>query len=82
MMMRRIWLAAVLGIIIGLGIAAFPGSIGSQEKSMVPLTALNQPQRFEAVASSSQQLQFIFLGLIVGLVVAAPIFLLAKSKYK
>ena len=82
MMMRRIWLAAVLGVIIGIGTTAFPGSIGSQDKSMVPLTALNQPQRFEAVTKSSQHLQFILLALIAGLVVAGPVFLLAKSKYK
>ena len=75
-------MAAMLGIIIGLVITAFPGSIGSQEKSMVPLTALNQPQKFGDVAKSSQQLQFILLALIVGIVVAGPVFLLAKSKYK
>jgi len=81
MIMRRIWLAAVLGVIFGLGIAAFPTSIGSQEKAMLPLTALNQPQRFEA-AGPLEPIQYILLGLIAGVIVATPVFLLTKSRYK
>lgn len=82
MVMRRVWLAAVLGVVVGFGIAVFPTSIGSEEKAMLPLTAMNQPQGVQAATPPSQQLMYLLVGLIVGVVVATPVFLLTKSRFR
>lgn len=76
--MRRVWVAAVLGIIIGLGIAFSPTSVGPEEKSMLQLTGVDQPARF--AATSQPTYQYLLLALAVGIIVAMPIFLFSRRR--
>lgn len=80
MMMRRLWLAVVLGVILGLGATAAPSSIGSEEKVNVPLVTSGTQRTFETILSPWMQFQFVLLGLLAGLVVAVPVFLLIKHR--
>jgi uncharacterized membrane-anchored protein YhcB (DUF1043 family) len=81
--MSRIWLAALLGVILGLGIG-FASTI---------TTANVSPREYLATNTSGPQLQagnegqtilpntqFVLLAFLVGLVVGAPFFLMAKSR--
>jgi hypothetical protein len=79
-MLRRLWLAVVLGVLLGFGIAVVPSSINSAKRvSPMQLTSGMQYQ-FEASASPSLQLQLILVALFAGLAIAVPIFLLAKRR--
>lgn len=82
--MKRFWLAAVLGILLGLGLAFAPATpVSPQPKTYLPIQPLQQQQQrtFEAtVRQVSLDFQFTVLALLVGIVVAAPFFLLAKRR--
>lgn len=78
--MRRFWLAALLGIIIGLGIALSPTSIGPQEKAMLQLTGENQPARYAATSEPTNQ--YLLLAILLGIVVATPVFLVVRRRLR
>ena len=79
-MIRRIWVAVVLGVILGLGITVVPSSIDSV-KTATPMQLASGPQyRVETSVSPWLQLQPILVGLFAGLVLAVPVFLLAKRR--
>jgi formate/nitrite transporter FocA (FNT family) len=83
--LRRVWLAAVLGVIIGLGIAMSPRPMASQEKTMLQLTGVDQPQpaRLEATSqAATDPLQYVLLGILAGIIVAMPVFVLSRRRYR
>ena len=87
-MMRRLWLAVVLGVILGVAVSAFPSQTVLQQQRplnmpLVPITATGptlQPPRFQTVQPPSSQLRTLLVGLVAGLVVALPAFLIAKRR--
>jgi hypothetical protein len=79
-MIRRLGLAVVLGVILGLGMTVVPSSIDSTKSaSPMQLTAGAQ-SRLEATASPWSPLQPVLVGLFAGLVLAVLVFLLAKRR--
>jgi len=77
-MMRRLWLAVLLGVILGAGIAVVPSSIESA-KTVSPMQLTSGIQyRVTASVSPWLQLQPILVGLLAGLLLSVPLFLLAK----
>lgn len=79
-MMRRFWLAVVLGVILGLGMTIVPSSIDSEKRANPMQLAAGTQYKFEAGPSPWMQLQFVLVGLLVGLVLAVPVFLLVKYR--
>ena len=79
-MMRRLWLALVLGVILGLGITAVPGTIVSEQKTNLQPATLATQRASGPSVSPWFQFQSILLGLLAGIIVAFPVFLLAKSR--
>jgi len=86
--MRRLWLAVVLGFILGVAVSSFPSQTALQQQQplnmpLVPITAtgpaLQQP-RSQTIQSPSSQLRTLLVGLVAGLVVALPAFLIAKRR--
>ncbi len=80
--MARIWLAAVLGILLGVTLAYTTGasvaSLADTAVPMVPFQAqLRTTQEARPVQSDSR---LIFVSLLAGIVVAAPVFLVAKKR--
>jgi hypothetical protein len=79
-MIRRLWLAVLLGVILGMGITVVPSSIESA-KTVSPMQLTSGIQyRVVAGASPWMQLQAILVGLFAGLVLGVPAFLLAKRR--
>ena len=79
-MMRRLLIALVLGVVLGLGIAVGPSSISSKEQAGVLMTTPGSQPRVAASPSPWPEFQLIALGLLVGLILALPVFLLAKRR--
>ena len=79
-MTRRLWLAVVLGVLLGMGVTVVPSSIDSAKRAK-PMQ-LTSGIQFRVVANASPWLQFqsILVGLFAGLVLAVPMFLLAKRR--
>ena len=73
-------MAVVLGVILGLGITVVPSSIDSAKRASPMQLASGMQYRFEASAAPWLQLQLILVGLFAGLVLAVPMFLLAKRR--
>jgi len=78
-MMRRVWLAVVLGIIIGIAVTPHPA--GSQEKTMLQLTGAAQPARFETTSQQADPLQYLLIGLLAAIVLATPVFVLSRRRF-
>jgi formate/nitrite transporter FocA (FNT family) len=80
MMMKRLWLAVVLGGILGLGITVVPGSIAPEQKTNVqPATLASQLAAGRSI-SHSFQFQSILWGLVAGVIVAFPVFMLVRRR--
>jgi formate/nitrite transporter FocA (FNT family) len=80
MMMKRLWLAVVLGGILGLGITVVPGSIAPEQKTNVqPATLASQLAAGRSI-SPSFQFQSILWGLVAGVLVAFPVFMLVRRR--
>jgi ABC-type antimicrobial peptide transport system permease subunit len=73
-------LAVVLGVILGLGMTIVPSSIDSGKRMTPMQLAAGTQYKFEAGPSPLTQLQSILIGLLVGLVLAVPVFLLVKHR--
>lgn len=81
MMMRRLWLAVALGAILGFGMSILPSPTSSPDGLKMPLTPVVTQARFQAVYTPvPSQLQLLLLGLAAGIVVAVPVFLIAKRR--
>jgi formate/nitrite transporter FocA (FNT family) len=84
--MRRIWLAAILGVVLGVGVAFIPstGPSAAPQPMMRPLvTATEENQAGTTLPTSNPTaptLELIFLGLLAGLLVATPLFLVARKR--
>jgi len=77
--LRRIWFAALLGIVLGLGLAAVPGATTSHERVFMQLnTAEAQPKLGATQTVSWQTLQPLLVALIAGIVLGMPLFIVAK----
>lgn len=79
-MMRRLLIAVVLGVVLGLGIAVVPSSISSKEQAGVLMTTPGSQPRVAASPSPWPEFQLITLGLLAGLILALPVFLLARRR--
>ena len=80
--MTRLWLAAVLGIIVGLGLALAPMAPStSVMKGALPDTLREEQTQLAATtAPSPPAIQFVVLALLIGVIVAAPFFFVAKRR--
>jgi ABC-type dipeptide/oligopeptide/nickel transport system permease component len=80
-MKRRIVLAAVLGVVLGVAVGYSP----SVQPTAAPRTLLMQQVSQPNVASPLSQaapnsLPLLLIALIAGLVIAGPVFIVAKHK--
>jgi len=81
-MMRRIWLAVLLGVILGLGVTVIPSSTSSTSAKPMLVTAGTAERQppLATTTSSWLPLQFLLVGLLAGLALAAPVFILMKYR--
>jgi hypothetical protein len=87
-MMRKLWLAVVLGLILGVAANAFPSQTVLQQPQALnmplgPITASGPPSessRLRTIQPPPSQLLTLLLGLAVGLVAALPAFLVMKRR--
>jgi len=85
-MMRRLWLAVVLGLILGVGVGVFPSHTVAQPPQPLnmplgPITApgaASEAHRFQATQAQSSQLYLLLIGLVAGFVVALPAFVFMR----
>jgi hypothetical protein len=81
--MKRIWLAAVLGLILGLGVSfasTVPAPNLSPRENLAFNTGEPQLKTEKAVQSTISDVEFVLLAFLVGLVVGAPFFLMARNR--
>jgi hypothetical protein len=79
--LTRLWLAAVLGLLLGLGIAYAPyPPAASQQPNSYILTQPFETQRLtgKLPQQAPQALQMVLVSLLIGVFVAAPFFLVAR----
>lgn len=81
MMMRRLLLAVMLGVFVGFALAVAPPSISTEAKlSLMPMTTVDEQSRNQFTAPVPSRLEFILFALVAGIIVAAPVFALAKRR--
>lgn len=81
MMMKKLWLAVLLGVIFGFGIGTVPSSTRSLEGLNMPLTPVVTQAKFGVLHSPFlSQLQTLVIGLAVGTIVATSCFLIARRR--
>jgi len=76
-------LAVVLGVILGLGIVAIPKPTVTPEVTeglRVPLTPVVRQAGVAAPSPMLSQIELLLVGLAAGIVVAVPVFLIAKRR--
>jgi ABC-type nitrate/sulfonate/bicarbonate transport system permease component len=79
--MRRIWLAALLGIALGVGLGVAPGSTALHERVfMQPSSVEALPKLGAAQATSWQSFQPILVGLMAGMMLGVLAFFTAKRR--
>ncbi len=79
-MIAKTWLAAVLGVLLGVGIAYTAAIPNATSRTNPPLTALEtQPTNAQPTRVVQANSQLILVSLLAGIVVAAPVFVLAKK---
>lgn len=71
-------------MIIGLGMAVAPRPAGMQEKTMVQPTGVTPPEpRLEATSqAAADPLQYVLLGILAGIIVAMPVFLMSRRRLR
>jgi hypothetical protein len=79
-MMRTLVLAVVLGVLLGLSMAVVPSSVGSKAQEALLMTTAGSQQPVAASPLPWQQFQLIAVGLLAGLIVALPVFFLARRR--
>jgi hypothetical protein len=80
MMMRRLWLAVALGVILGFGVTVIPSSIGPEQKTNPLMVTSGAQPRLEASIPSFSQIQLVLVAVLAGLVLAVLVFLIAKRR--
>jgi hypothetical protein len=81
--MRRIWLAALLGVILGLGVSfasTVPAPNLSPRENLVFNTGEPQLKTEKVVQATLPDVEFVLLAFLVGLVVGAPFFVMARNR--
>ena len=73
-------MAVVLGVLLGMGVTVVPSSIDSAKRANPTQLTSGIQYRVVSYASPWLQLQPILVGLFAGLVLAVPMFLLAKRR--
>jgi hypothetical protein len=84
LIMNKVWLAVLLGAIVGLGagmvpVAQLTAPPGTQPQLQMLRQNSNQPPPRPA---NSTDLDAIVLALLVGMVVAAPLYVMARRRGK
>jgi hypothetical protein len=80
-MLRRTWLAVLLGIALGMGLAVAPTSTGSQERTLMQQdTAVAKLEMQSGASYNWQDLPSVLLSLIAGVVAGAPFFLATRKR--
>jgi hypothetical protein len=81
-MIPKLWLAAFLGVLLGAGIAyatSIPvASTANMNFPLQPIGVNRQTETMVRPVESSSQLAFV--SLLVGIVIATPVFLVAKRR--
>lgn len=80
--MARVWLAAILGILLGATLAYATGtSVASPAGTTLPMVPFQAQPRTTATARPVQSdSMLIFVSLLAGIVMAAPVFVVAKKR--
>jgi hypothetical protein len=82
-MITKTWLAGVLGVLLGVGIAYAPSfQVASSASTLnFPMQPIEvQRKIIQPVSPARSDSQLVLISLLAGLVVAAPIFLVAKKR--
>lgn len=78
--MRKLWLAVVLGVILGLGASVIPNSAGPVAEPSVLMSTLGAQRTSEVSPSATSPLELLLSGLLIGLVIAIPVLVLARRR--
>jgi len=80
--MKNLWLAAVLGIIVGIALASGPSPVTTQAEDEIPQLMASQREAVKAAppTQGSVSLQSTMLALFVGVLMGTPFFLVAKKR--
>jgi uncharacterized membrane-anchored protein YhcB (DUF1043 family) len=80
-MMQRIWLAALLGIVLGIGLAVAPHpTLPSQPQVFMQSNPVAGRLNPTTAKPANQSAQYVLFALIAGLVLGTPFFFLAKRR--
>lgn len=84
LIMNKVWLAVLFGLLIGLGAGMIPvAQLASPPRTQSePEVLMQTGNRPAAVRTSSDEIQPVILALLVGLLVAAPLFLVARRRWE
>lgn len=78
--MRRVWLAALLGIVLGFGLAFAPGSTVAPQRMFMQSNPPEAQFKGAVPVTNWNKLQTVLIAVIAGLVFATPLFLIAKKR--
>ncbi len=80
--MARMWLAAILGILLGVTLAYTTGaSVASSAGTTLPIVPFQaQLRTTETAAPVRSDSLLVLVSLLAGIVVAAPVFVVAKKR--
>jgi hypothetical protein len=82
--MNRVWLAVLLGVLVGLGAGMMPEAQLTAPSGVRPQQEmlLQATKQATTVPANSADIYAVALSLLVGVVVAMPLFLLARRRSK
>lgn len=81
--MTRLWLAAILGVLLGVGVAYAPSiQIASPASTLnFPMQPIEvQRKNVQPVNPARSDSQLAFISLLAGIIIAAPVFLITKRR--
>lgn len=78
--MRRVWLAALLGIVLGFGLALAPGATVAPQRMFMQSNPPEAQLKGAVPVTNWNNLQTVLVAVITGLVFATPLFLIAKKR--
>jgi len=82
-MIRKIWLAAILGLLLGVGLGYTPQiSPPRAPRAQLILQRPQQPTLGEARPQAAYDFTALLIALALGLALATPVFVVAKSRSK